>query len=130
MSHVTFSQFAEAGRSVIDAVPEDFTYKGCYGNVLCMYVNYPEREGQPACLVARILAKLGVPLELLQALDAVPTDDSSFGGHEVRGLLEDAGWTFDSHCFEVGTAAQRAQDSNVRWHSIRPMFEPHLDVLL
>jgi hypothetical protein len=88
---------AEAGQNfVYDAPePEPVHLKAC------VYAY----EGRPSCLVGRVLAKMGVPIETLE----------SFGHEDIGSLTGDPRVPLGAATVHVLALAQNLQDNRVTW---------------
>ncbi len=118
MRTVSLPEFKAAMAEVVAEVPVGQTYFGLYNlspiTSRCRYVI----QDKPACIVARILAKLGVALEVLLQLDY---GDFTFSGG--ARTLAAAGWYIDADVFTYGRKVQWYQDYNFPWSDIASMVE-------
>lgn len=95
-------------RVVKDAGEEYVDPAAVQGNMGCRYV----RDGEPSCIVARVLSHLGVPVEVLRSMDA------SFNpqiGYDGKGVLHDYGVGLDAYATGALMAAQGIQDGGGSW---------------
>jgi hypothetical protein len=62
---ITVDRTLELLEAEVTELGADFIYERPKGSRICLYV----LNGQPSCLIARVLAKMGVPLEVLELMD-------------------------------------------------------------
>lgn len=106
MTAFTLDQVQAKAREVIDEVGADHVYQSDPPDGACLYV----KNGKPDCIVGRILAKLGVPLEFL----ADHNRNSKSFVFLVEALKE-AGYQFTPEATTFLDVLQDAQDGNARW---------------
>ncbi len=76
-------------------------------------------RGQPNCLVARVLVRLGYPTTLLRALDReFPTGELVHGGVEISSSRHPALRRLDDNAKALLQYVQRKQDRGWAWRKI------------
>lgn len=98
----------EALAHVVQEAGEEYVDPAALGNVGCRYV----RDGEPSCIVARVLSHLGVPVEVLRNMDA------SFNpqiGYDGKGVLHEHGVLLDAYATAALATAQATQDGGGTW---------------
>jgi hypothetical protein len=111
---ITEDQIRTAAREVYDEVDSKFTYQDVVpqwrrGYSACLYTK--DVEGQPltpGCIVGRILAKCGVPLDMMHTCEG--------GIYSLYNHLKDQGIILPEAVREALTTAQVIQDAGRPWH--------------
>jgi hypothetical protein len=108
--NITLEQVRESAKKIVEANP-DLIYTQTeefknYGT--CKY----ERFGEPSCLVGQVLARLGVPVEVLAELDE--QSDGSINGEDVPTVLFNAGFEVSNDAYRYMAEAQAVQDRTSR----------------
>lgn len=110
MIEITADNAIEALRHVVQEQGGDYRYERPNGGP-CLYVH----NDQPSCGVGRALAKLNVPLSVLQAMD---TGNGDGGGLAARAMVP----FLENHDVNVAWSArdlfedfQRLQDNGATW---------------
>lgn len=90
---------------------EDFVYTDF--NSKCTYA----KNGQPSCLVGKILFKLGVPIQNLEVLDtkSLCNDSPCFMWKSSLDYLESIDFTFDDRVITYLDKLQSQQDNGTSW---------------
>jgi hypothetical protein len=115
--NIDFEQAKTLLSEVVEEAGADFVYEDS-----CVY----EALGEPSCMVGRVLAKAGVPVETLRAMDDIrawsPVDKwgerlysaTDFDTVVQSGAFSDA-FTVDNGALELLHKAQVRQDNRDTW---------------
>lgn len=108
MRHVRECDVLAEMRAVVEEYGGDYTYRKNSVD-LCRYV----ANGEPDCLIAKVLRRLGVPVTALSRLDSHENGDGA--PPEVFHHYLDEWVTFTNHAVAAMSRAQRAQDRGYPW---------------
>jgi hypothetical protein len=101
---------------LVDHLGENYVYPRYAGSGEASQCRY-ELNGRADCGVARVLAGLGVPTEILIELDdrESPNPETVFSSRRVQRVLADAGFVFTLGAVEVLSRFQTCQDTGIRY---------------
>lgn len=113
LSHVTIEQVAETIEAVVAEAGTDYLYtrRPARSGSTCHYVH----EGSADCIVGRVLARLGVPIEWLAAQDEF---EGGLNAYVVTGFL-----SLPTVARDALNAAQRTQDMGRTWGVALAVFQ-------
>ncbi len=99
-------------QAVVDEAGHDYRYTMRMGGMnnggkACFYVH----EGEPDCIVGRVLHRLGVPLDVLRANDLAGNLSVSAGAFSLEGSPVQPG----REALTILATAQRLQDQGNTW---------------
>jgi hypothetical protein len=110
MIELNYATTVEILDGLVEEFGSDHVYvKGAYGK--CDYV----RDGKPSCIVGHVLAKVGVPIERLEAADKYVFGGGVSARSLLRDLKEDGVLQCDESVRALLSEAQSAQDSLTPW---------------
>lgn len=129
MKYVTFDEVDAIVKAEIEAEGEDFVY-GRHDKApftpgpACMYAV----DGKADCIVGRVFAKLGVPVESMHYNEAVNAENRYAVGTAdavMENLRRDGLLDFDAKSVKFLTILQSNQDNQETWGDAYRMAHPN-----
>lgn len=116
---ITLDMIRDAVIAEANLMPEDYVYVCDDGTSKCRY----ELDGKAQCLIGRALLRLGVPINVLNALDLGWKTIVAVG---AVNILKDAGFEWEQDAVEWARVVQFYQDAKHPWRQAISIADNHL----